>query len=41
MLSFEDNVHKAAAYAVLTVLGIIVLLIPMLVSTWREQRSMT
>lgn len=41
VLSFEDNVHKAAAYAVLTVLGIIVLLIPMLVSTWREQRSMT
>jgi len=41
VLSFEDNVHKAAAYAVLTVLGIVVLLIPVLVSTWREQRSMT
>lgn len=39
VLSFEDNVHKAAAYAVLTVLGIVVLLIPVLVSTWREQRS--
>jgi multiple sugar transport system permease protein len=41
VLSFEDNVHKAAAYAVLTVVGIVILLIPVLVSTWREQRSMT
>ena len=39
VLSFEDNVHKAAAYAVLTVLGIIVLLIPVLISTWREHRT--
>lgn len=39
VLSFEDNVHKAAAYAVLTVLGIVVLLIPVLISTWREQRT--
>lgn len=37
-LSLGDNVHKAAAYAVLTVVGIVILLIPMLVSTWREQR---
>lgn len=40
VLSFEDNVHKAAAYAVLTVAGIVILLIPVLVSTWREQRTL-
>lgn len=40
VLSFEDNVHKAAAYAVLTVVGIVILLTPMLISTWREQKSM-
>jgi multiple sugar transport system permease protein len=38
-LAFEKNVHKAAAYAVLTVVGIVVLLIPVLVRTWREQRA--
>jgi len=38
VLSVGDNVHKAAAYAVLTVAGVIILLIPVLVSTWREQR---
>jgi len=40
VLSFEDNVHRAAAYAVLTVIGIVILLIPVLVSTWREQRTL-
>lgn len=40
VLSFEDNVHKAAAYAVLTVIGIVILLTPVLVSTWREQRTL-
>ncbi len=40
VLSVGDNVHKAAAYAVLTVAGIIVLIIPVLVSTWREKRTM-
>ncbi len=35
----EDNPHKASAAAVLTVLGIAVLLIPLLRKTWREQRG--
>lgn len=39
VLAFQDNVHKAAAYAVLTVLGIVVLLVPVLRRTWREQRG--
>ena len=34
----EDNPHKASAAAVLTILGIAVLLIPLLRRTWREQR---
>ncbi|MBW0371198.1 carbohydrate ABC transporter permease [Ensifer adhaerens] len=37
VLSYEDNVHKAAAYALLTVLGVVVLLVPVLVRTWKEQ----
>ncbi len=37
-LAWEDNIHKAAAYALLTVLGIFLLLIPVLRRTWREQR---
>ena len=39
VLAVEKNVHKAAAYALLTVVGIVVLLIPVLVRTWREQRA--
>ncbi len=35
----EDNPYKASAAAVLTVLGIAVLLIPLLRKTWREQRG--
>ena len=35
-LSFEDNIHKAAAYSILTVAGITILLIPVLVRTYRE-----
>ena len=35
----ENNPYKASAAAVLTVLGILVLLIPLLVKTWREQRQ--
>jgi multiple sugar transport system permease protein len=35
----EDNPYKASAAAVLTVLGIAVLLIPLLRKTWREQRK--
>lgn len=38
-LAWEDNPHKAAAYAVLTVVGVVLLLIPVLRRTWREQRS--
>ncbi len=38
-LSVEDNAHKAAAYALLTVVGIVILLIPVLARTWREQRA--
>ncbi len=34
----ESNPHKASAAAVLTLLGIAVLLIPLLRKTWREQR---
>lgn len=39
VLSYEDNIHKAASYALLTVAGVVILLIPVLVRTWREQRS--
>ena len=35
----ENNPYKASAAAVLTVLGIAVLLIPLLRRTWREQRG--
>jgi multiple sugar transport system permease protein len=39
VLAVEKNVHKAAAYAVLTVIGIVILLVPVLARTWREQRA--
>lgn len=35
----ENNPYKASAAAVLTLVGIVVLLVPLLVKTWREQRS--
>ncbi len=38
ILLHENNPFKASAAAVLTVIGILVLLIPLLVKTWREQR---
>lgn len=38
-LSWESNVHGAAAYAVLTVIGIVILLIPVLRRTAREQKG--
>ncbi len=38
-LVVENNPYKASAAAVLTTLGIAVLLIPLLRKTWREQRS--
>jgi multiple sugar transport system permease protein len=37
----ENNPYKASAASVLTVCGILVLLIPLLVKTWREQRNGT
>jgi multiple sugar transport system permease protein len=39
ILSVENNPYKASASAVLTTFGIGVLIIPMLIKTWREQRS--
>lgn len=38
-LVFEDNVHKAAAYSILTVIGVVILLIPVIIRTYREQRA--
>lgn len=38
-LVFEDNTHKAAAYAILTVLGVIILLIPIMIRTFRDQKA--
>jgi multiple sugar transport system permease protein len=35
----ENNPYKASAAAVLTLIGILVLLIPLLVKTWREQKK--
>ena len=40
VIAFEDNIHKAAAYAVLTVIGIVILLIPVLWKVRREQRGL-
>ncbi len=34
----ENNPYKASAAAVLTLVGIVILLIPLLVKTWREQK---
>jgi multiple sugar transport system permease protein len=39
ILVTENNPYKASAAAVLTTLGIAVLLIPLLVKTWKEQRQ--
>ena len=39
ILNFEDNYCKAAASAILTVIGIVVLLIPFLRRTYKEQRG--
>lgn len=38
-LAREDNIHKAAAYAILTVIGIVILIVPFLRHTWKEQRA--
>ncbi|MEP6971366.1 MAG: sugar ABC transporter permease [Betaproteobacteria bacterium] len=39
ILLLENNPYKASAAAVLTLIGIVVLLIPLLVKTWREQKG--
>ncbi len=39
ILLLENNPYKASAAAVLTLVGIVVLLIPLLVKTWREQKG--
>lgn len=39
ILLMENNPYKASAAAVLTLIGILVLLIPLLVKTWREQKG--
>jgi multiple sugar transport system permease protein len=38
-LAFENNIHKAAAYALLTLVGVVILLIPVLIRTFRDQRT--
>jgi multiple sugar transport system permease protein len=38
ILLLENNPFKASAAAVLTLIGILILLIPLLVKTWREQK---
>lgn len=37
----ENNPYKASAAAVLTLIGILILLIPLLVKTWREQKGVS
>jgi multiple sugar transport system permease protein len=39
ILLMENNPFKASAAAVLTLVGIVFLLIPLLVKTWREQKQ--
>ena len=39
ILLLENNPYKASAAAILTLAGIVVLLIPLLVRTWREQKG--
>ena len=39
ILLHENNPYKASAAAVLTLIGIVFLLIPLLVKTWREQKK--
>ncbi len=40
VLALQDNIHKAASYAVLTVVGVVILLLPILRRTWREQKAL-
>lgn len=38
-LVFENNIHKASAYAILTVAGVVVLLIPIMIRTYKDQKE--
>ncbi len=38
-LGFQDDIHKAAAYSILTIIGVIILLIPILRHTFKEQKA--
>lgn len=39
ILLIEQNVHKASAASVLTIIGVLILLIPMILKTWAEHRQ--
>ncbi len=41
VLAFEDNIHKAAAYSILTIIGVIILLIPVLRQSFRDRKRRT
>ncbi len=41
VLSYEDNIHRAAAYSLLTIVGVILLLIPVLRQSFRERQVET
>lgn len=38
-LVFEGNTHKASAYSILTVIGVVILLLPIMIRTYREHKS--
>ncbi|MCY4541490.1 MAG: sugar ABC transporter permease [Rhodobacteraceae bacterium] len=38
VLAYEDNIHKAAAYSLLTIVGVILLLVPVLRHSFKERR---
>ena len=38
-LVFEGNIHKSSAYAILTVVGVVILLIPIMIRTYKDQRQ--
>ncbi|MCY4462822.1 MAG: sugar ABC transporter permease [Albidovulum sp.] len=40
-LAFENNIHKAAAYSILTIAGVILILVPVLRKSFREYRIST
>ena len=40
VLAFQDNIHRAAAYGILTLIGVMILLVPVLRMTWKEQKEL-